>query len=448
MSAKLGNLAILLWAIAAAPADLRGQSFEYSNAMPAMPSLPQPTIVAPPQPTRPMELPSAAAKTESRSPTADAFGLVPTTVFDLQENGPFEFAQQRSSGSTGTTDKSPGEQVPGPMLSPVPNPPLPPPPDGSVPYFSQVYEQPLDYSRLGPNFELPGIRVGWLSSVDVGLVKPFIHTGLNSGSLVLTGPTVFPGVVQLPVAQPGWTATPRVELGYRFEQGLGEIRAGFQMLSNDGSSTVLGIDPGGAASLSTRLRMDIADLAYASTIEWRPFPVACPSPLLMIPGRLGLNRYPENESTAQPAFVRWTFGARAANVFFDNRLTGPTLQERSMNNFSGAGIFARFELTKAMPWNPLGIYLKGEATGLLGKTTQSFAGTMAGGSGSAATRFNNGVPMVQFEAGLSYVPPWRCGCCRATAGYLFQQWWDLGDTADSIAELTLQGVFFRTELGY
>jgi hypothetical protein len=362
----------------------------------------------------------------------------------------------RPAGSTPSSDP-PAETVSplAPIGEPLPNGPLSlPPPTAPVPYYSNLFNEAMTAPPSGAEFELPGLKLGWFGSVGTGVVKPFIHTNLNSGGLPLAGPGGgFPGPVQLPIAQPNWAAMPDVQLGYRFTGGLGEMRARFQFLSSQGSETLVNFDAAGNGSLSSRLNVDVLDLDYSFT-EFQQVRIPRINPLLLIPGHLGLNLRPEDDPTWPPLMMRWAFGTRLANVFFDSQASGQQiLNERTTNNFSGAGIRASVDFTKAMPWKPLAMYSRIEGSGVLGKTTQSFTGTqlLPGGgvqSGSVSERATNGVPVLDVETGLAYVPAWRDRTCRMTLGYKFQQWWYLGQTVDSKAELTLQGAFFRAEFGY
>jgi hypothetical protein len=170
---------------------------------------------------------------------------------------------------------------------------------------------------------------------------------------------------------------------------------------------------------------------------------------------LGLNLHPEDDDFLNFR-MKWSVGARMANVFFDSRgAGGQILQERVTNNFAGGGMHAAVEFSKPLAWVPaFAWYARLEASGLIGDVTQSFTRTEAvpgGGTATGSARlpgFTTGVPVLDVYAGMSYVPGWGNNSLRVTSGYRFQQWWYIGQTASSEAELTLQGFFIRGEFGY
>jgi hypothetical protein len=322
--------------------------------------------------------------------------------------------------------------------------------DGPVPYYSRIMVGD-DIPDLSPAFELAPseVKLGLIASAEVDYLKPFIHNGLNSGNLTVGN---LPTAVQAPTAQPSWTAMPRIDLGYRFEQGLGELHGIFQFLNANGTRNVAAFDRAGAGTVTTQLNVDVIDLDYAFT-EFNPGRVPRLNPLLLIPGRLGLNLHPEDDPN--PMFrLKWAYGVRGANVFYESRAAGQQiLAERAMNNFSGAGFHTSVDISKPFPWAPaFGVFGRFEAAGLYGQTTQSFSRTelLPGGptaAGAGQLRVNTGVPVIDVYAGLSYVPRWRSSLVRLTAGYRLQQWWYLGQVNSETA-LTMQGVFLRGEIGY
>ena len=324
--------------------------------------------------------------------------------------------------------------------------------DPPVPYYSQM---PVwdDVPQFSPAFELSPreVKLGMIASVEASVLQPFVHNGLNSGSLAVG---TIPEAVQVPTAQPGWTTMPRIDLGYRFEQGLGEVHAAFQFLNAQGTQTFSNFDTAGAGTVTSRLNLDIFDVDYAFT-EFNPGRIPLVSPALMIPGRTGLNLHPEED--AFPMFrMKWAFGGRAANVFFDSRGSGAQiLSERVTNNFVGGGMHGSVDISKPLPrWPALALFCRFEASGLIGNITQSFARTeiLPGGgiaSGSARSQgTGTGVPVLDVYAGMSYVPRFFHDALRITGGYRMQQWWYLGQTSSSEAGLFMQGFFLRGEFGY
>ena len=322
------------------------------------------------------------------------------------------------------------------------------PTDPPVPYYSGI-PTPDDVPRFDPRLELPGIRLGWIASVEAGYVQPFLSNHLNSGGLAVGS---VPETVQVPTAQTPWLVLPRLDFGYRFGEGLGEMHAIARFLGGEGTRSFANFDAAGAGSVTIRLNLYTLDLEYAF-LEFNPGNVRPTNEIFTIPGRLGLNARPENQP---PTFLmlKWFYGARLANLFFDSRGAGQQiLSERVMNNYVGAGPRVGAEVTKPIHGGSLSLYGRVEFSGLLGSTSQSFSRTelLAGGglaSGSASQHnISLGVPVVGASLGVRYMPPWGNGL-GFSAGYQFEQWWYLGTTASSDAGLTLQGVFLRGEMGF
>src|SRR5262249_1758653 len=125
-----------------------------------------------------------------------------------------------------------------------------------------------------------------------------------------------------------WTASPRVELGYRLPDGFGEFAIAYRFLGSDGSTTVTGpfVAPDGPATLTSRLAMHVADLDYAS-----------------------------NELSICTWWMKWHVGLRGAEIFFDSKADedpaiaagGSGVFERRMtNNYWGLGPHASLDLER------------------------------------------------------------------------------------------------------
>ena len=318
-----------------------------------------------------------------------------------------------------------------------------------MPYFS-AYQGAEDVEPSGPILELPGAKLGWLYAVDFVYVQPFVHNGLNSGPGAVGA---LPENVTVPQARANGTISPRIDVGYRFEDGLGEVHAIFRTLNNDTTRTIGGFDTAGSGTVTSHLSMNVLDVEYGF-LEFNAAKVPRLNPLLLIPGRLGLNLHPEDDDPT-PLMIKWFAGVRAANVYFDSQGTGAQiLNERTMNNFVGAGPRLAAEFTKPLPGRALALYGRFEASGLFGKTSQSFSRTEllpGGGTGSGSLdtgRMSLGVPVIGASCGLRYVPQWRNQMIRLTGGYLYEQWFYLGQTSTSDAGVTLNGAFLRAEWGF
>lgn len=383
-----------------------------------------------------------------------------------------------SSGAAGGVPSSgvgSGEAVVGESISPGLSSALqsesiytpPPPPlcrlpsvigyDPPVPYYSQLCPSD-DLPRCVPALELPTVKLGWIALAEFQLVSPYVNNTVTSGDPANGGIPVgnVPGEVAVPNAQLPWTGVPRIDVGYRLAQGLGEFHAILRSLNSWGTATQSNFDAAGAGTVRSQLNFNVLDLDYAFT-EFNPGRLPRIPSLLLVPGRWGLNTHPEEDP--YPTFrLKWSFGARLANVFFQSQASGAQiLQERMVNNFVGAGLHTAVDLTKPLPrWPTWSVYGRLEASGLFGATTQSFSRNelLPGGgtaTGAVSTHdFNLGVPILDVSCGLGYTSRWGNRQLQFTSGYVYEQWWYLGNTGlgNSNLGLTIQGLFFRCSLGY
>src|SRR5262249_34321109 len=100
---------------------------------------------------------------------------------------------------------------------------------------------------------------GWYAALNLNLVGIHISNGLTA-PVALGG---FVDTIQLPTAQFDWTGSPGLEIGYRFDQGLGEVSLAYRSLVTEGTENFLGAD-GSGFFLKSRLNMNVVDLDYAS----------------------------------------------------------------------------------------------------------------------------------------------------------------------------------------
>jgi hypothetical protein len=235
-----------------------------------------------------------------------------------------------------------------------------------------------------------------------------------------------PNWVHVPGADLDWTGSPRFELGYRLAQGYGEFLLSYRFLVSEGNATLFGFDLDGSdGDLRSRLNVNVVDLDYSS-----------------------------REYSLWPHWdMKWKVGARLATIFFDNRATGLFLEQRTSNNFVGAGPHVGLDLTRTFDNPRLGLFARIEGASLLGEISQSFEesvlsqdNTLAGGA--TLVHHSQAVPIVEVQAGLSWTPTWWNQGSRFVFGYMFQRWWDVGKAGFSRAELTTQGVFLRGEFGF
>jgi len=288
-----------------------------------------------------------------------------------------------------------------------------------------------------------------MASAEASFLVPFVHNGLNSGPGTVGA---IPENVQVPQARAGGTVSPRLDLGYRFAEGLGEAHMTYRNLNSDTTRTIDNFDTAGAGQVTSRLSLNVLDLDYGFP-ELNPGRVPRASPLLMIPGRLGLGLHPEDERPT-PLAIKYFAGVRIANAFFDSQGAGAQiLSERVSNNFVGAGPRLGVELTKPLGMSPWSLYGRFEVSGLLGKTNQTFSrsellgGTLVSGA-TAVSNLSLGVPVIDGSLGVRYVPQLGRQRWRITGGYLYEQWFYLGETSTSSAGITLSGGFLRAEFGF
>jgi hypothetical protein len=260
----------------------------------------------------------------------------------------------------------------------------------------------------------PRDRLGWYAAVDVDAIGAHVNNELIAP--VAVGPVT--DNVALPSARLDWTVSPRVELGYRFGQGAGDLALSYRFLDATGTSMAPAFDgAGNAAQLRSRFELNVADLDYVS-LE--------PS---LLPG----------------CEMTWRIGVRGESLFFDSQALSPLREERVRNSFGGAGPHAALQL-----WHPmstcLGVYGKVDLAGVLGQVHQQFDETLVTvGSGTASQSQTMPTATLEVEAGFGWTPgrEWRI-----TAGYLYEHWWDAAYAINSRGDITTQGVFLRAEWRY
>lgn len=300
------------------------------------------------------------------------------------------------------------------------------------------------------SWELPGHKLGWFANAEASTVLPFVHSKINSAGTSLD--TVFNTPVYTPFAQIGWTVMPKVEVGYRFEEGLGEYRWSYRHVGGDGHRVVQGFDAAGAGNVNSTFQADILDMDYCFTeLNLMRWPRV--SLLFMDWGRRGNNLDLDASSRVPPMQLRWITGFRVSQVFLQSTGTGQqVLQESVSNNFRGGGLHFGTIITQAMPWKPVALYAKFEASGQFGSPIQRYGrSAIVNGvvvSDSTSRHQFLGIATLGGELGISYVLP-KHQHCRVTSGYTVEQWWSLGEVVHGTgAELFINGVFLRAEFGY
>jgi hypothetical protein len=315
--------------------------------------------------------------------------------------------------------------VPGPpaavLSAPQPLPATPPPPPGPAPYVLPFQDRNGPLLGGDPLLEGPDAP-GWFAGVDIELVAPHLKNALVAPVNVSVVGT---RDVHAPEADLDWTGSPSVSVGYRFAQGCGAFVATYRFLVSEGMMNVPDYDLLGAGAVRSRLNMNVLDLDYVSR-EWSLGPLWD---------------------------LDWRAGIRVAAVYFDSRAMGQFMEDRTSNNFIGAGPHLGLEVARHLLELPgLSVFAGVDGALLLGHIDQNFEETFTvdnalAAGGATHQSMTQAVPVLRFETGLTWAPPCD-NTMRFTVGYQYEHWWYLGQVGDSRAELTDQGVFFRSEFRF
>jgi hypothetical protein len=263
---------------------------------------------------------------------------------------------------------------------------------------------------------------GWFAAIEADLVAPHIKNRL-SADVNVGG--LFTDTVHLPTAELDFVGAPRFELGYRFPEGCGEVLVSYQPLVSDGSATISNFDPLGDGDVRSRLNMNVVDFDYGS-----------------------------REFSLGPSWdLRWLAGVRVAGVYFDSRAEGAILEQRTSNNFVGAGPHLGLELGWHAGYPGLSIFGRLEGAAVIGEVRQGFEETLSANGipvvgGATTVTSTQAVPVLRFQTGVGWAPPCNGRWLRFSAGYIIEHWWDVGQAGGSQAELGFQGLFLRSEFSF
>jgi hypothetical protein len=258
---------------------------------------------------------------------------------------------------------------------------------------------------------------GWFGALELDLVAPVV-TRFLAGPVSVGGNT---NLVQLGTASLDWTVAPRLEFGYRFSQGAGELIFSYKFLVSSGDATIADFGaPGNAASLHSRIDLETWDFDYSN-----------------------------HENGLLPCFdMKWWAGLRVATAFYDSSATSPLLNQSASNYFWGIGPHLGFQLQHDFQSSGLGFFTRVENAWLIGEVHQAFSEVIPGPLGGA-TDVQQGwvVPYLSVQAGVQYSPPAFQQLC-VSAGYIIERWWNVGESGISKGDVMAQGVFLRGELKY
>jgi hypothetical protein len=283
---------------------------------------------------------------------------------------------------------------------------------------------PGPYFERDPLLDPPPLpQPGWFADVDLGVVMPHVKNRLTE--MVQVG-TRMPDSVHLPSASLNWTVSPGVEVGCRLPSGFGAFSLGYRSLASDGSRLELG--PDGPANLKSRVDVNIADLDYQS---WE------------------MSLWPH-------CGMKWWFGLRLANVYFDSQENEPfaaatagngIFATHTTNHFLAGGPHYGVELTHQWRETGLAFVVRADGAILLGRIHQDFlevstATGPGGGLLTGETRRANpqDVPTLNVFLGVTWQPP-QYPCLKLSLGYEYEYWWDVArlSTGASRGELSEQG---------
>ena len=289
--------------------------------------------------------------------------------------------------------------------------------------FATIVDDVEPYNLL----ERPGIPAGWFSELELTATNPRISARENSGSL-LSG--TFADPVAPPFTPLDWTVMPKLTLGYRQPDGLGELSASYRFLFSQGSGANSQFGAGGYGS--SRLQLHVLDLDYSLSDLF-------PNDLCFVPRQ-----------------IRITGGVRIAGVYDKASASGGALLGQSASNtFVGAGPRFALEALQPLVSNHWILFTKFEGAGVIGSDWQSFSQTVSGpnslitSASATSPRATVAVPVIGLQAGLKWFPDWGQGRVKMSTGFQWERWFFLGtDTTNSYNELTLLGPFLRGEVAF
>ena len=257
---------------------------------------------------------------------------------------------------------------------------------------------PQSVAEEGLGRDMRVLNVSASFPAEVGLLFPVVNQNLNAN--VNVG-GLFTTLAQLPSAPLHFTAAPTFNLRFGFRD-LGEVGVSYRLLASEGTSTVVGLDPAGVASLRSRLDMQVFDLNYYAThdagIWWG-----------ILSQLDNTNWHPSRWN------VNWDVGMRLASVYFDSRALGPTIDQRVSNYYFGAGPRVGLTLTRALGESSIAFYSRLDTSAIMGAVQQRFSELAAPAGAPAAfgytsQRMGQAVPMLNARS-VSPAPI----CSRASA---------------------------------
>ena len=307
-----------------------------------------------------------------------------------------------------------------PALGPSPGPFAPPP---SSPFPPRDAQDPL-YQPRDPGLNGWGLY-DWFSmpqqffaDIEVDILKPHLKSALTN---TVTFPNGSQTTVQPPTTQVGWTAAPRIEVGWFIQPSLGYFALSWRGFADQAEQNATSLD-GTPFALRTRLDVNQVTFDYGTV----PYSYA---PRWFLSGRIGM---------------------AAADVFFDNQAVNAAQTLYANNKYYGAGPHVRMDLWREFNLLPgLSVFAQPDLMVLVGQIQQNYQEDNVAPDGSTVTGFfiqrkTQTVPVLTLRTGLSYTPA-NLSNWRFMAGYEFEEWWFVGqvDMAASRGQLSTNGIFLR-----
>jgi hypothetical protein len=292
---------------------------------------------------------------------------------------------------------------------------------------------PGPYFERDPRLDPPQYpQPGWFADAEVGVVGPHFKDRLSG--MVQVGSRM-PDTIHVPGAELDWTASPRIEVGYRLPSGWGQLALSYRGLATDGTGSIL--MPDGTAFLKSRLDVHIVDFDYISR-EWSLLP---------------------------HCGMRWRFGLRYASLYFDAQSSEPFDQaaagsgvfgQRNTTDFMGAGPHAGVQLERMLSDSGIALVGRIDGASLLGDTRHVFSEetTELGPTGqplAGAIVLHNPqvIPVLNLQAGLGWEPPDH-PYTHVFLGFEYEYWWNAARLSNhaSRGEMSDQGVVLRAEFNF
>jgi hypothetical protein len=229
------------------------------------------------------------------------------------------------------------------------------------------------------------------------------------------------------------TMSQRFEVGWRLEDGWGDLFVGYRFLATDGSNPL--VTTLGPAHESGRLAVNSFDWGYSA-----------------------------QEFALGPDWdMRWRTGVRFSFVYYDARFSldqsppgaGTLLGQHAVNYFWSLGPFVGMELSRKTMIPGLSVFGRFDGTLHFGHVTQTGVEDLTGAAGTGPQRFQAKYGFEQTsltlaeEVGLGYtVPGWNHS--RFLIGYHYETWWQVGrlNFTASRGQIDAQGVFLRAEFNF